>query len=121
MGRLVGLPYFLSEEAFVEEKADSSNIRRAKTEAGCDVLEGDPTIGCQMVIAQRMQRQFEGRILRRTIDSKNWKGERIIQIPPYEEMMVIVKLTTREMEIITELADSVKERLVVYLFPRAES
>lgn len=116
MGRLLGLPFFLSEEALTEEKADASDIRRAKAESGGDLLEGDPTTECQMVIAQRMQRQFEGRILRRTIDSTDWKGERIIQIPPYEEIMVIVKLTAREMEIITELADSVQERFATYLF-----
>jgi hypothetical protein len=111
MGRLVGLRHFLSEDALAEEKADASKIRRAKGgDAEDGPLEDDSPISYQIVVAQRMQRQFEGRVIRRTIDSVDWKKEPLISLPPYKEVMIIVTPTPREMEIIEELADRVKER-----------
>ncbi|RDB15031.1 Protein CHROMATIN REMODELING 5 [Hypsizygus marmoreus] len=106
MGRLLGLPHFHSEDALSEEKADSSSLRRAKDGGSEDSAEMRER---QVMIAQRMQQQFEGRILRRTVNSLNWKKEPLITLPPYTETMVVVKPTPREMEIITELADRVKE------------
>lgn len=114
MGRLVGLAHFHSEDALSEEKADSSNIRKAK--GGEESTEGDAITNCQVTIAQRMQQKFEGRILRRTINSLNWKKEPLIALPPYEEILVVVRPTSREMEIIAELADRVKERYALESF-----
>lgn len=117
MGRLVGLPYFLSEDAYDEEKTDASNIRKAK---GGDFEDGafetDPSKDVQMLISQRMQHQFDGCIIRRTLNSLNWKGEPLIVLPPYDEIMLVVKLMDWEMEIITELADRIKERCASFCF-----
>lgn len=107
MGRLVGLPHFLSEDAMSEEKADTTTIRRAKGDTPeSQVAENI----CQVQIARRMQAQFDNRIIRRTISSLDWEKKALITVPPYEERMMVVKPTLREMEIITDLADRVKER-----------
>lgn len=116
MGRLVGLPFFLSEKAYAEEKADTAEIRREKGGATDDIFdleEDESAMECQIAIAQRMQHQFEGRILRRTTESVNWRGEKLIPLPPFKEIMIVVKPTQRESEIMQELADRVKERLVL--------
>jgi hypothetical protein len=113
MGRLLGIPYFLTEEAYQEEKDDASllrQMRRAGEETDPNVP-NDELRECQIVIAQRMQTHFANRILRRTGNSLDWKGEKLIDLPPYIDIPIIVKPTAREMEIITELADSVKDRL----------
>jgi hypothetical protein len=113
MGRLVGLPHFFSQIALDEEKSDTSSIRKAR---GSDyeeaALNGDELVECQMSIAHRMQKQFQGRVLRRTIDSKDWEKKTLIPIPPYEEFRLVVKLTEREMDILTALSDDVKDRYV---------
>lgn len=115
MGRLVGIPHFFTEEALAEEKADAATIRRAKADDDVDgVVELDPSV---VAIAQRMQRQFQGRIIRRTKDSLDWKGEKLIPLPPYKEHLLILKLTPRETEIVSELADKVKERCVFAFLP----
>jgi len=115
MGRLLGLPYFLSEEALAEQKADAATIRRTRVDLD-DSTEGNLAKDLQMVIAQRMQVRFDGHILRRTVESLDWKKEPLVSLPPYEDIMIVVKPTAREMEIISELADGVKERYVVLDF-----
>jgi hypothetical protein len=110
MGRLVGLDYFFSQEAFTEEKADASEIRRVRGLA-LDSDGSNPGVtDCQRLIAMKMQRHFDNRILRRTASSLDWKKNALITLPPYEEFVVVVKPTVREMKIISELADRVKER-----------
>jgi SNF2 family DNA or RNA helicase len=116
MGRLVGVPHFLTQEALDEEKADLSSLRRAKTGDSEDAVAGSDNdiLECQMAIAHRMQKQFMGRILRRTTDSKDWEGKPLISIPPHEEIRIIVKPTEREMDIISELSDDVKDRYAIF-------
>lgn|ERR1700735_4088127 len=111
MGRLVGLEHFFSEVAFAEERTDASDIRRARGFAS-EEDEDDAVQLCQKQIAQRMQQRFQGHMLRRTTGSLDWKGQPLITLPPYKELAVIVKPTEREMSIISELADRVKERYV---------
>lgn len=65
---------------------------------------------CTVAIAQRMQGHFSRRILRRTVGSLNWKREPLISLPPYQDIPIILKTTAREMKIISDLADRVKER-----------
>lgn len=113
MGRLLGIEYFLTEQAYKEEKEDASRLRQLKRVGGEETDLNDPNNGlrdCHIEIAQRMQTRFANRILRRTANSLDWKGEKLIDLPPYVDIPVIVKPTPREMEIITELADDVKDR-----------
>ena len=111
MGRLLGLPYFFSEEALAEQKADATTIHRTRVDPD-DSTDGNPAKDYQIAIAQRMQAWFNGRILRRTVESRDWKKEPLVSLLPYEDVMIVVKPTSREMEIISELADGVKERYV---------
>ena len=113
---MVGIPHFLSPKAYEEEKNDLSLIRQAKNSVSEEVdnpEDAEAVRACVIGITQRMQAHFKDRIIRRTADSLDWKNEPLISLPPWKEIMVIVKITSREMEIISELADSVKER---YLF-----
>lgn len=115
MGRLVGLPYFSSEEAFSEEKADASAIRKAKA-SGADQAESDEAAKrCQTAIALRMRGQFEERIIHRTGACVNWENKRLLSLPPYEETLVIVKLTGRETTIMGGFVDT--ERYVARSLP----
>lgn len=111
MGRLLGIPHFLSMDALLEERADTTTIRKAKSSEGNE--DGQASRHVQSEIALRMQRKFEGRIIHRTISSKDWQGEDLIKLPGYDEVLLVVKPTTREMEIISEHADNTKESYVV--------
>lgn len=110
MGRLLGIAHFLSEQAYSEEKDDTSLIRQTKRIISEESDGNNALKECQVTIAQRMQEHFAGRILRRTGNSLDWNGNALITLLPYEDIPVIVKPTPREMEIITALADNVKER-----------
>ncbi|KAJ3497670.1 hypothetical protein NLJ89_g10318 [Agrocybe chaxingu] len=113
MGRLVGIRHFLSEKAFVEEKQDTADLRRAKRELPPDydplMGEDDPIKLAQVKISLRLQSQFEDRVLRRTIDSKNWAGEPLIKLPPCTTVTVFLDLTPRELAILNVLSERVKD------------
>ena len=112
MGRLTGVPHFFTEEAHQEEKNDVANLRRARREKADDDDEDDeddPVKLCQYSIAQRMQAQFEGRVIRRTIDSKDWQGRVLLNLPPYKAIHAILDLTERETALIAKKAEEVKD------------
>jgi len=109
MGRLVHIPFFLTERSIDEEKHDMASIRRARSSLplGYDPLnddENDPIKMCYATIARRMQDQFQGRILRRTVVSIDWEGNPLIKLEPYKTIMVKMRLEKREMEILDHLA-----------------
>jgi TATA-binding protein-associated factor len=109
MGRLLGIPYFLSEEALNAEKSDLSSFRHAKRNSPEEFAD-QAVRECQVAVAQRLQTHFTGRILRRGVSSLNWLGAFLISLPLCQEIFIQVKPTAREMEIISELADRVKEK-----------
>lgn len=129
MGRLVGIPYFFTDEAHEEEKHDSYLLRRVKgdkekggwkhveesseasSEESSSESEGeDPYKALQVKIALRIQGQFQGRVIRRHKQSLDWEGKVILPLPGYIEKTLLLKLADHEMEIIQELADQVKEK-----------
>jgi len=116
MGRLVGIDFFFSQKAFDEEKADLKELRRAKAALGEDfdplsVEENadNPIRETQAVIALRIQGQFEQRVLRRIIDSKNWLGESLVELPELHEYTVLLKLQPFEQEIHSKLAERLRD------------
>lgn len=118
MGRLTGVEHFFSEDAYQEEKNDSTNLRRARKEqiqddfddSDRDDDDSDNAIKlCQSSIAQRMQTQFQGRVIRRTIDSKDWQGNSLLNLPPYKSIHAILDLTERESALIAAKAEEVKD------------
>lgn len=127
MGRLTGIPHFLHEGAWEEEKEDMRSLRRARKELPDDYdpleeNEQDPIKLCQVVIAQRMQQQSQGHILRRTLDSLNWKGKPLVRLPKCKTAYAYLDLTPRELKIITASGQSLKERYeIVAIFVRIRS
>lgn len=116
MGRLTGIPHFLDDEAWEEEKEDTRAVRRARE--GKDLpnpnvpLEEDnrdPVKACQIAIAQRMNRQSQGHVLRRTVKSLNWIGQALVPLPPCETIHAYLDLTPRELKIITANGQALKE------------
>lgn len=123
MGRLTGVAHFFTEDAHQEEKNDAANLRKARREQAqdeddevnkdhdCDNYNDNdnPTKLCQNAIAQRMQAQFQGCVIRRTIDSRDWMGRSLLNIPPYKAIHAILDLTEREMAVIAKKAEEVKD------------
>jgi len=73
-------------------------------------IKQDPLKLRQILIARRMQVQFAGRLLRRTIDSLDNDGKPLLKLPGCKKVYCPLRLTDRELEIITVLAESVKDR-----------
>jgi hypothetical protein len=122
MGRLTGIPFFLSSAAYQEEKDDVRTLRRAREGKDLPVDDDDDALeendqgnvkGLQVAIAQRMHRQSEGHILRRTVESLDWKGNTLVPLPPCETIHGYLDLTERELKIITANGQSLKDRSVV--------
>ncbi|CAA7271229.1 unnamed protein product [Cyclocybe aegerita] len=115
MARLAGIGHFFNKAAQIEERNDLADFRRAKKEAGEDYdplndSDEDPVRRAHVAAAQRMQAQFEGRVLRRTADSLDWQGRTLLNLPPYHTHFVMLDLTPRELDCIEELADEAKEK-----------
>ncbi|KAJ3494060.1 hypothetical protein NLJ89_g10889 [Agrocybe chaxingu] len=115
MGRLVGIAHFLTEKALLEEKQDTADLRRAKRDLPSDYdplnnsEDNDPIKLAQVKAALRIQSQFEDRVIRRTIDSKNWAGEPLVKLPPCHTITVLLDLTDRELDILRVLSDRVRD------------
>ena len=106
MGRLIGIPYFLTEESVDQELEDKATIRRAKA------MDDD---GLSLKIAQvelvrRMQTHFVGSILRRTHESVTWDGKSLLNLPPCLDIIGVLALTPRETNILNERAEAAKAR-----------
>ena len=50
---------------------------------------------------------FAGAVIRRTIHSKDWEGNRISGLPPYVEAPLLLTLTEEEHEVLNSLAEAV--------------
>lgn len=119
MGRLVGILHFFTEMAHSEEKEDSAAQRKARKAVLDEELDlaGDSAETRALKIvsisaAHRMQKQFEGRIIRRTLDSKDWKGNYLLSLPPFKPIYTILTLTDREQKVVENLAQQAKNRSV---------
>lgn len=104
----------MKEHSLDEERQDLALIRRTRNSLPLDYDylnddDDDPIKKCYTTIARRMQDQFDGRILRRTVNSVDWEGNPLITLPPYETIMVKLKLEDREMKIMEYLAAKVRK------------
>lgn len=115
MGRLTGLQYFFTAEAYEEEKEDIRVVRRARREmqdtadAEDDNEQEDLVKQSQLQIALRMQRQSKGHILRRTTASKSYRGGELVPLPPCTSIYAYLELTPRELAIIASNAQEMEE------------
>jgi len=117
MGRLIGIPHFLTERAHLEEKDDAAAQRKARKallDEELDLADDSPETRALKTItisaALRMQEQFEGRVIRRTLDSKDWEGNSLLALPPFKQIYATVTLTDRELGIVENLAQQAKDR-----------
>jgi len=92
MGRFCKIPYFLSKEAYAQEKIDAASLHKAKKELkdirakdvnfednGYNNLDLENKTGkdnllkhCQISIACKHHKQFGAQIIRHTINSVNY-------------------------------------------------
>lgn len=116
MGRIIGLPFFFSDEAYDQQQDDASNLRRARhartqLETTSEESE-DPVLLTQATAAKRMQEKFEKRIIRRTAQSLNLHNKPLISLPPLTVVHAILQLTDRELDIIEALSSPDLEEYV---------
>lgn len=104
MARLVGVPHFFDEASAIEEKADTSRLRKAKKLDD----DGEASLAEQVAIVRRLQGHCIGHFLRRTTESVDWEGRVLLQLPDYKEIVGLVTLTERETAIIAERAEAAK-------------
>jgi len=91
MGRLIGVPYFLSPQAHDDEKVDAAKLRKAKKEA-LESTQVNPSLQIQ-----------------RTTQSDNWQGKNLLELSPIKRIKAIIN-TGCEMSIINKLEKSAKEK-----------
>ena len=104
MGRLVGIPYFFTEDALSQEKEDTTAVRRAKKLDD----DGETLLAEQLQAVKRLQGHLKGNFLRRTTESRDNMGNALLPLPPYKEILGIVTLIERETEIIQKRAEEAK-------------
>lgn len=113
--RLSGIPHFFTEDSLEEEKDNSGAIHRAKQHqreefAAAESLDAaDHVRAAQITAVLRMQERFNGRIIRQTIDSKEWQGFQILNLLLYKTINAIVRLMEHEMKVIMELVQHAKD------------
>ncbi|KAG6819600.1 hypothetical protein H0H93_010369 [Arthromyces matolae] len=95
MLRLAGILHFFDPVSVAEEKEDASILRRAKRQD----TDGQAVLEAQLQAVSRLQTQAAGRLLRRTVDSRDYKGDVLIPLPPLIEIVGILFLTDREKEL----------------------
>lgn len=94
MGRLANLSHF-SSQAFADEvAADAAELRRAK--------QNDPsaTRTLQLQASRRMQLQFAGALICRSVDSKDFSGDPLLSLPEKKVYHVHFQLKPWESEFV---------------------
>ena len=117
MGRMVGIPHFLSAAAVADEKADNNELRKARLEDG-GVDEGDEESALSILrisISQRMQEQFGDFIIQRTAASQGIDGGPLIDLPKLTRIECYMSLTERELDDLDRCTGSLDE-YVPYLY-----
>jgi hypothetical protein len=127
LGRIVGIECFMSEEADNDDRDDRRQIANIKkncaaeqnTERTSLVLPGHDVQpindvaqrinAIQHQAVKRLQSSFQGRMIRRTVASKNFEGESIIPLKPYVHVDAIVRLQDWEHQVILEIANRASE------------
>jgi hypothetical protein len=105
LGRILHVPNFHSLYSIEIEKAGFKEIRIAKKNSDA---EGLRTAQCQLI--KSYQKFFEGFILRRRTDSRDWKGNPLIDLPKCTDIVGVVKLTERENKILQAAAAAAKAK-----------
>ncbi|KAH6908973.1 hypothetical protein BKA70DRAFT_1479770 [Coprinopsis sp. MPI-PUGE-AT-0042] len=99
MGRMVGIPHFLSAAAVADEKSDAKELRKAKLEdGGVDEDDEESALSTlRVAISRRMQEQFGDFIIQRTANSPGPNGP-LIALPECIVIDCNMDLTERELD-----------------------
>ncbi|KXN81008.1 Nuclear protein STH1/NPS1 [Leucoagaricus sp. SymC.cos] len=107
LSRLVGIPYFSTEEAYDEERADTSRICKAKKEDKAEGnQDGEKARAEELQIVRRLQKPVHGHFLHRTTKTISSDGAPLLNLPPCTDIVGLLTLTEREMDIIRERAEA---------------
>ncbi|KAI6111419.1 P-loop containing nucleoside triphosphate hydrolase protein [Pisolithus sp. B1] len=131
LGRMIGIPYFLHQEPDDLDREDRRRITKLKklmkaeqcTKAtslvplqprGPDNELAEGTSGEISVIQYYRVKQFQscflGRMIRRTVHSKNFEGKSIIPLPPYVHVDAVLRLQDWECPKVGAMNDSACEK-----------
>lgn len=105
LGRVLGIPAFLTNKSIEDDAHLDRQIRLAKNSnsATKGQIEAD-VLALQKQATNAIQCLWEGRLIRRTVVSKNEKGEAIVNLPPYKTIVGLLMLQQWERDIIEEIA-----------------
>lgn len=106
IGRVIGVPHFLTVESVEEQKEDAAEYRKTKKLDD----DGQALKMAEIRAVRRMQAQFSGCMLRRTTNSVDWKGSSLLDLPPHKAIVGVLELTKREMDIIQKRAEDARSR-----------
>jgi hypothetical protein len=110
LGRILGIPAFITRDAVELEKEglrDILNNKKRKDQDGIQLA--------QNKLVNQLRRLFDGQVLRRMATSVNWKGEELLPLPPYEHITGIVKLRKKEMKLIKNKLAEAQEGYTISL------
>ncbi|KAG6852776.1 hypothetical protein C0991_009199 [Blastosporella zonata] len=107
MFRLAGVPHFFTEDCWIEEKEDLTAQRRAKKLDD----DGETLLAENLRIVLRLQNHGQHHFLRRTTESKDWRGETLVAIPPYREIIGIINLSEKESQALLKCNEFITEMI----------
>ncbi|KAJ2932839.1 hypothetical protein H1R20_g4266, partial [Candolleomyces eurysporus] len=115
IGRMVGIPYFSTQEYLDEITQDAAAIRRAKQELGSgdsSDSKPNPVVALQVEASVRMQSQFENRLIRRKAASLDFDKKPLLVLPPCKIIDVTLQLQEWELEFVdNSIPEEAIERL----------
>jgi len=101
---MVGIRHFFDELSYKEEREDAKRLYQAKKSNS----QGHNVLAENIRVIWQHQQHLSGHFLRRTTSSVDYNGIPLLDLPPYQEIVGLLKLTEREMAIITEHAEAAK-------------
>lgn len=124
MGRLVGVPHFSTPAAKDEDRDDLRTFRKARREqqeqeqlsTSLDPMD-DKERRAKVEVAKRMQKRFTVFhdqmvlvfIVRRTLNSLNWRGDTLLSLPGYDLYNLLLNLNQREDLLFKDLEEKANE------------
>jgi hypothetical protein len=111
IGRLVGIPYFSTQQHYDQQTLYLSDYRRARAERG-GAEEGDCPL-MEVLIAEtlRLREKFGNRVIHRTKHSRDDRGQPLLRLPPCTIILFVIALKVWELEFVdASVGDEALER-----------
>ncbi|KAK1233548.1 hypothetical protein PQX77_003294 [Marasmius sp. AFHP31] len=107
LSRIVGVQRFFTDEVLSEIKSDSNELLKHRKPTDDDSREALRELQLEITLKYRVW--LQPNLLRRTADMLGWDGKPLVGIPDYKEVMLRVKLSQREHDIIEKLLEEAME------------